>query len=148
MDKSRIRERLVALEAAELQESRDAYNQYVAGARVDTGGGVIDDQDGSQAAQSRNLAEAFDCPLHDQVHKLDLIERIDFGPKSKVEPGAVVKLDGRYFVIGVASGVFDYDGQSFMGLSPEAPIYAVLEDREAGETFTFRGHAHTVEEVA
>jgi uncharacterized protein (UPF0128 family) len=35
-----------------------------------------------------------------------------------------------------------------MGISPEAPIYAELEDREAGETFSFRGHEHTVEEVA
>jgi hypothetical protein len=148
MDKSRIRERLLALEASELQESRDAYNEYVAGARVDTSGGVVDDQDGSQAAQSRNLAEAFDCPLHDQVHKLDLIERIDFGPKTTVAPGAVVRLDDRYFVIGVATGPFELDGHALMGLSPEAPIYAELEGLQAGDRFNFRGHDHVVHEVA
>jgi hypothetical protein len=35
-----------------------------------------------------------------------------------------------------------------MGISTQAPIYAELEDRQAGERFTFNGHEHLIQEVA
>lgn len=147
MDKSSIRDRLLSLEAHELQDTQEAYSEYVAGAHIETGG-PIDGQDQSQAAQSRNLSEAFECPLHDHLAKIDLLKRIDFGPKTKVAAGAVVKFDDRYYVIGVATGRFSCNGQPFMGISTQAPIYEELEDREAGERFTFKGHEHLIQEVA
>jgi hypothetical protein len=147
MDKSRIRDRLLSLEADELHDTQEAYSEYVAGAHIEAGE-PIDDQDQSQAVQSRNLAEAFECPLYDHLDKITLLKRIDFGPKAKVEAGAVVKFDDRYYVIGVATGRFSYDGQPFMGISTEAPIYVELEDRQAGERFMFRGHEHLIQEVA
>lgn len=147
MDKSRIRDRLLSLEAHELQDTREAYSEYVAGAHIDVGGS-IDVQDHSQAVQSRNLSEAFDCPLHDLLDKIDLLKRIDFGPKTKVEAGAVLKFDDRYYVIGVATGRFSCEGIPFMGISTEAPIYAEIEDREAGDRFTFKGREHLIQEVA
>ena len=39
---------------------------------------------------------------------------MDFGPKSKVEEGAVVKLGGRFFVIAVSTGKFVCDGNEIM----------------------------------
>ncbi len=147
MDKTRIRERLLSLEAHELQDTRDAYAAYVAGAQVEASE-PVDDQDESQAIQSRNLSEAFDSPLHDHLHKLDLLKRIDFGPKEKVEEGALVKFDDRYFVIGVATAVFSCDGVDLMGISTQAPIYEELVDGRAGETFTFNGREHVIQEVA
>jgi hypothetical protein len=146
MDKAIIRERLLTLEAHELQDTREAYASYVASAHVDASQ-AFDVQDASQAVQARNLSEAFDSPLHDQQHKIDLLERIDFGPKTTVAPGAVVKLDGRYFVIGVATGPFACEGRTLMGLSTEAPIYEELADRREGERFAFRGREHLVQEV-
>jgi hypothetical protein len=147
MDKSRIRDRLLSLEAHELQDTQAAYSEYVAGAHIDTDG-AVDDQDHSQAAQARNLSEAFECPLHDHLAKIELLKRIDFGPKSRVEAGAVVKFDDRYYVVGVATGRFCCDDQPFMGISTQAPIYAELEDRRAGESFMFKGREHLIQEVA
>jgi hypothetical protein len=147
MDKSRLRDRLLSLEAHELQDTQEAYREYVAGAHIEAGE-AIDEQDQSQAAQSRNLSEAFECPLHDHLEKIDLLKKIDFAPKTKVEAGAVVKFDDRYYVIGVATGRFSCDGRPFMGISTEAPIYEELEDRQAGERFKFRGHEHLIQEVA
>ena len=147
MDKQRIQTRLLTLEAHELEDTREAYEGYVASAHIPVSG-AIDDQDQSQAVQARNLSEALEGPLHDHLSKLDALKRIDFGPKTKVEPGAVVKLDGRYFVIGVATGPFDCEGQTLIGLSTQAPIYDELADRTEGERFSFRGREHTVQEVA
>jgi len=41
-----------------------------------------------------------------------------FGPKSKVEEGAVVKLDERLFIIAVSTGKFLYDGKKRSWASP------------------------------
>ena len=147
MDKTQIQARLLALEAHELEDTRAAYEGYVASAHIAVSG-AIDDQDQSQAVQARNLSEALEGPLHDHLHKLETLQRIDFGPKTKVGPGALVKLDDRYFVVGVATGPFQCEGVTLIGLSTEAPIYDALADRTEGERFTFRGHAHTVQEVA
>ncbi|HEY9234040.1 MULTISPECIES: hypothetical protein [Phenylobacterium] len=146
MDKSRIRDRLLSLEAHELHDTAEAYSEYVAGAHIDAGA-PIDDQEQSQAVQSRNLAEAFECPLHDHLEKIDLLKRIDFGTKTRVEAGAIVKFDDRYYVIGVATGRFAYAGHAFMGISTQAPIFEELEGRRAGERFKFKGHEHLIQEV-
>jgi len=141
-----LRERLLTLEAHELQDTREAYASYVAGAHVDASQ-AFDVQDASQTVQARNLSEAFDSPLDDQQHKIDLLERIDFGPKATVAPGAVVKLDGRYFVIGAATAPFVCEGVTLVGLSTEAPIYDALADRHEGERFGFRVREHLIQEV-
>ena len=47
-----------------------------------------------------------------------------FGPKSKVEEGAVVKLGRRFFIIAVSTGKFMCDGNEIMGISTQAPIHA------------------------
>ena len=73
---------------------------------------------------------------------------IDFGPKSAVDEGAVVKLSGRYYVIAVSTDKFTCHGREFMGISKMAPIFEAIEGARAGETVQFRGRSLTVEEVA
>ena len=64
---------------------------------------------------------------------------MDFGPKSKVEEGAVVKLGGRFFAIAVSTGKFVCDGNEIMSISTQAPIYAELEGKRAGDAISFNG---------
>lgn len=71
-----------------------------------------------------------------------------FGPKSNVEEGAVVKLGGRFFVIAVSTGKFMCGGNEIMGISTQAPIYAELEGKRAGEAISFNGRELVIEEVA
>jgi hypothetical protein len=71
-----------------------------------------------------------------------------FGPKSKVEEGAVVKRGGRFFVIAVSTGKFMCDGNESMGISTQAPIYAELEGKPAGDAISFNRREFVIEEVA
>ena len=73
---------------------------------------------------------------------------IDFGPKSAVSEGAVVKLSGRYFVIAVSTSKFSCRGRELMGISTMAPIFKAIEGARAGDTVTFNGKNVTVEEVS
>jgi hypothetical protein len=93
------------------------------------------------------LAEAFEQPLHAAADKIRAIHQIDFGPKARVEPGAVVRVDGRHFVIGVATGVFTCNGIEMMGLSQAAPFFRAIEGLAAGEQASFRDRDFTIEAV-
>ena len=102
----------------------------------------------AQAELASDLSEAFDDTVHSNANKIEKLAAIDFGPKSKVEEGAVVKLDGRLFVVAVSTSKFVCDGKEMMGISTQSPIYAELEGKRAGDAISFNGRELVIEEVA
>ncbi len=147
MDKTAIRARLLSLEEAELQNTQTAYQDYVASAKLNWGE-HYDDGEESQAERARFLSEQLECPLHSHAQKIEILNRVDFGPKTKVEPGAVVRFGDKRFIIAVATSPFSVGDQQFVGLSTHAPIYELIEGLSAGDIFQFRGRNQVVEEVA
>jgi len=94
------------------------------------------------------LSEALDDTVHDHTDKLDKLRQIDFGPKSAVAEGALVRLSGRYFVIAVSTSKFTCDGREVMGISTMAPIFGVIQGARAGETVEYKGRKLVIEDVA
>ena len=135
------------LQEAQLRQSRDAYAAYLAGARRDRSEPVDQDQ-ASQEFGNAELAEYFEGPTRTQEAALARLRSIDFGPKSRVEEGAAVQVDNRWYVVGVATQAFVCDGQAYMGISTEAPIYSALEGAMAGDSVEFRGRAWKIQAVA
>jgi hypothetical protein len=90
----------------------------------------------------------LDDRLHAYTGKLDKLREIDFGPKSTVTEGALVRLSGRYFVIAVSTGKFLCDGREVMGISTRAPIFAAIQGARAGQTTEFNGRKFVIEDVA
>jgi hypothetical protein len=80
--------------------------------------------------------------------KLDKLREVDFGPKSTVTEGALVRLSGRYFVIAVSTSKFTCDGREVMGISTMAPIFEAIEGARAGETVEFNGRKLVIKDVA
>src|SRR5262249_49557680 len=78
-------------------------------------------------------------PFHSHSDKIEKLSAMDFGPKSKVEEGAVVKLGGRFFVIAVSTGGFVCDGNAIRGISTQAPSNAELGGKRAGDGRSVNG---------
>jgi hypothetical protein len=146
MDKERVKQTMLELEQQQFAASKDAYLDYVRSARLDRTEPIEDDEL-AQAVFARNLSEAFDEPVHAHADKIAKLERIDFGPKSVVEEGAIAKVAGRQFVVAVATDRFICDGNELMGISAEAPFYAAIEGKRAGETCKFDGREIEIEAV-
>jgi hypothetical protein len=91
--------------------------------------------------------KSFECPIHDHEEALATLRAIDFGPKDEVNTGAAVRIDGQWFVVSVATDAFECSGRTFMGISPEAPIYAAIAGASAGDVVDFRGRRLKVEAV-
>jgi hypothetical protein len=147
MDKSIIKQTMLSLESAVLRSDRDKYFDYVAEARLDRSEPIESDEQ-AHAEIASDLAEALDDTLHDHTDKLDKLREVDFGPKSTVTEGALVRLSGRYFIIAVSTGKFTCDGRKVMGISTMAPIFEAIKGARAGETVEFNGRKLLVEDVA
>ena len=146
-NKDHVRETMLSLETAALQSAREKYLDYVSTARLDRSEPIENDEQ-AQAEVASDFAEALDDTLDDYADKLDKLRMIDFGPKTAVAEGALVKLSGRYFVIAVSTSKFMCHGQELMGISTMAPIYEAIEGSQPGETVQFNGRDLLVEEVA
>ena len=146
-NKDHIRETMLSLETAALHSARDNYLDYVSTARLDRSEPIENDEQ-AQAEVASDFAEALDDTLDDYADKLDKLRAIDFGPKSAVAEGAVIKLSGKYFVIAVSTSRFTCHGRELMEISTMAPIFAAIEGARAGETVQFNGRDLTVEAVA
>lgn len=138
---------MLSLEARDLESAREKYLEYVGIARLDRSEPSEDDEQ-AQAELASDLSEAFDDILHSHSDKVEKLATMDFGPKSRVEEGAVVKLGGQFFVIGVSTGKFLCDGREVMGISTQAPIYAELAGKQAGDTISFKGRELVIEDVS
>ena len=147
MDKNIIKETMLSLEGAALESSREQYFAYVADARLDRSGSIESDEQ-AQAEIASDLSEALDDTLHDHTDKLDKLREVDFGPKSPVTEGALVRLSGRYFVIAVSTSKLTCDGREVMGISTMAPIFEAIEGARVGETVEFNGRKFVIEDVA
>ncbi len=146
MDKLIVRRTMLSLERHELESATEKYFEYVASARLDRSESIENDEQ-AQAEIASDLSEAMDDAVHNHSDKLSKLRTIDFGPKVKVEEGAIVKFGGRHFVISVSTGRFSCDGNEVMGISAQAPIYAAIEDKRRGDSFTFNGMKLLIEDV-
>jgi transcription elongation GreA/GreB family factor len=146
IDKSHLRETMLALTEAELAQAHKTYERFLSSARLDRTETIESDEQ-SQAEAAADLAEAFDDREHAAEAKIAALSVLDFGPKDKVEPGAVVRSGERFLVIGVSAAEFECQGQKFIGISPAAPIYQALDGKMQGDDCEFRGRALYLHEM-
>ena len=146
MDKERVKRTMLELEQGQFEASKVAYLAYVSSARVDQSEPIENDEL-AQAALARDLSEAFDETVHVHADKIAKLEQIDFGAKSAVDEGAIVKVAGRQFVVAVATDRFTCDGSELMGISSASPLFAAIKGRKAGDTGNLNGRLIKVEAV-
>jgi len=146
MNKDHVRTTMLSLTEDALKHAMQGYADYLKSAKIDRSE-PVEAGEAAMAESASDLAEAFDQPVHTNTEKLDKLASIDFGPKIKVEEGAVVQLNGRYFVIAVPTAQFVCEGESIMGISTDAPIYQDMEGLSAGDKFSFGEQEFRIEQL-
>jgi hypothetical protein len=146
IDKSNLRDALLKIEVASVQEASLLYESHLQGAKPDLS--EADDQgQRSQNEQSGIEAQRFEEQSHLHESHKKAIQAIDFGPKQFVQNGALVRVNGRYFVIAVPTRSFYVEGVEVLGISVDAPLFAAMEGLRSGDTFEFKGNSFMVEDV-
>jgi hypothetical protein len=146
IDKSKLRDALLKIEAASIQEASLLYESHLQGAQPDLS--EADDQgQRSQNEQSGIEAPRFEEQSHLHESHRNAIFAIDFRPRKSVELGALVRVNGRYFAVAVPTRLFYLEGIEVLGISTDAPLFSAMEGLRSGETFEFRGNSFVVEDV-
>ena len=144
--KTKLRDTLLALEAAELETAVAHYEHYLHEAMTDERDNP-DREDIALARGNADLAAAFDHPVHTHHAKIDAIENANFSVTDVVRPGAVVAFNNRHFVVVASTKRFECDGTTYMGISTASPIYMAMEGLQAGDTFTHNDQTFTLQDV-
>ncbi|TNF59899.1 MAG: hypothetical protein EP307_09525 [Rhodobacteraceae bacterium] len=144
--KRKLKQAMLDLEAAELATAQEHYARLLEESKLDDREGH-DNSDIAEARENADLAAAFDHPVKDHHAKIDVLENMDFAPCDVIGPGAVVRLGRRRFVVSVSTSEFTFEGDTYMGISQQSPIYKAMDGLEAGETFAFNGRDVKVDEV-
>ncbi|MDX2483018.1 MAG: hypothetical protein QNK42_05100 [Pseudodonghicola sp.] len=144
--KKTVYDKLMSLEAGELATARSHYEAHMKAS-------VLDDRQGHDTGElaastgEMGLAAAFHHPVMTHDAKVDVIENLDIELTDTVQPGAVVCFDGRHFIVAVSTVRFDVNGSTYMGISPESPIYKAMAGLKAGDSFTFQGKDIEIDDV-
>lgn len=144
--KAALKARMLELEQHELDVAREHYDEYLKDSQLDQRE-YRDKDEIAMARTAADLAHGFDHPIHAHEAKIEALRDLDFDPKDTVEPGAVVSFGGRHFVVAVSTTRFECDGQTYMGISLDSPIYQAISGLQAGESFDWRGQEHVIDEV-
>jgi transcription elongation GreA/GreB family factor len=146
INKAKLRAMLLQLEALSISESTSLYQSHLDTTRLDLTE-PNDPGQRSQQEQSAVEAQGFEEQSHLHQKHRNVIEALPFGRTAVVEPGAVVNVNNRYFVIAVPTQVISIDGIDIIGISVESPLYEAMAGLRAGDTFEFQQKTFVVTDV-
>ncbi|RRJ87530.1 hypothetical protein EG850_04315 [Gulosibacter macacae] len=145
--KLRIQEALASALRADIAAAEANAEEQRAASKVDrTQSHTVDDL--SQADAAADISAIDRASADAQREALKRVLSLGFEPRDTVGDGAVIELDGEFFVVGVVAATFESEGNEFQGISPDAPIYPAIEGLRAGDEFTFNGVKHRIDSVA
>ncbi|WP_050348509.1 hypothetical protein [Arsenicicoccus sp. oral taxon 190] len=143
--KQQVKDDLIAHLAGQLAGGARAGQDEAAAASAELGERRVDgDAQRDEAGDLHGVLGAVDAR-----QRLDLKEAraLDVATTDTVQPGAVVELGGRHYVVGVVTDEFESGGVSYQGIATDAPIYDVIHGLRAGDTFSFGGQDQTITAV-
>ena len=146
MDKVKLKQAMIELEKHTIDEAEMNYEEF-SNVNLINKDDVVDDDDLSHHTASIEVSNQLDEQVHVHQEHLDALNKISFDPTEVVQPGAVVNLNGRFMVVAVSTPPFNFEGKEFLGISDQAPIYAYLMGKKAGDTILFNGRDFTIESV-
>lgn len=144
--KEEIKNRIIEIEKEELKGLKNMFTTYNQAADLDEES-TLDPEDFSQQDQSRESARSLEIRINRAKMALDSFVNLDFGAKSEVEPGALVLTDSINFFIGISATMFEYEGEKYIGINVEAPIYSALQGAKAGDEVEFNNQKYKIKEI-
>ena len=144
--KARVFQALKAQAQQQLATLQETYAGHHLAAEIDQDSSISVD-DISQSDEAGDLAGLTAEGIVKAKRSLAAIEALDPSPTDVVAPGAIVVLDGDRFVVGVVAASFECDGDTYEGMSAEAPILAVIGGKSGGTTVTFADRVQTLDAV-
>jgi hypothetical protein len=146
MDKLALKETLIKAHQETLDQLKIEYSSNRGGGNLSLEE-VRDADDYSHRKQTEEYLQAMEKQIQQREKEIERLRSLDFGSKTLVTEGAVARVNGQYFIIGIPACQFDLEGRHYVAMSPDAPFYQALMDKRQKDSFVFDNKTFTVESV-
>lgn len=143
MDKELVRQKIKSLNEATQIELKANYEQFSTTAD-------LDEADTKDMEDLSHQEEAHDMQLKIRQHLIELeadwhfLKGLALAANDSVEVGSLVKTDHHAFFIAVACHAIDVEGEKVVGISSKAPIFAQMQGKKVGDSFTFNETSYKI----
>lgn len=111
----------------ELQQSANEY-------------GIPRDKYDSFKAQTLQKKDMIAKQYQSALDELILLDKIDQEKKSEIaEFGSIVITNKQNLIISVSLGKIQFEKETYIAISPNVPIFKVMQGLKKGDNFTFNG---------
>lgn len=146
MDKTTLKAALIKAHQEVLQHLRVEYISCQNSGNLNLDD-VRDADDNSHRRQTEEYLETLERQIHQRHNEIKALRDLDFGHKTYVTEGAATLVNGQYYIIGIPACQFDYEGNHFVAMSPDAPFYQALMDKNKNDSFFFNDKMFTIEDI-
>ena len=146
MDKLKLKQFLIDSEQALIDEAKMDLVEYRKENALDHDN-VLDLDDLSHSEASASFEQDLNKRIFNHNENLQHIKDISFAPSDEVRPGALVKVNGHYFIIAIPQKTFEFEGVKVEGISVEAPIFKLMAGKKVGETYSFHDVTYTIQDI-
>lgn len=106
-------------------------------------------QSEERSAGKMELLANYEKELNFSQMEMNQLQSLDPSKSnSMVEPGAIVITDQLNFYISIPTDKIEIDGDTFLGISIKAPIYAAMKGKKKGDTFQFNETTYKITDVS
>lgn len=146
MNKQELKNELLQMQKSLLSEFESRISSVHSLVDIDEED-VHDPEDYSHQYEAGEFEQLMKTQMNRAKTNIDVLNNIDFGPKTKVECGAVVETGAFAFFIGLATTPFHHEGRQVIGISKESPFYTVLLAKKVGDSFDYCGHHYDIDAI-
>jgi hypothetical protein len=110
--------------------------------------GIPRDKYDSFKAQTLQKKDMIAKQYQSILEELILLDKIDLEKKSEIaEFGSIVITNKQKMIISVSLGKIQFDKETYVAISPNVPIFKVIQGLKKGDEFTFNGNAFKILDV-
>ena len=152
MDKLTFKKQVHAAALADIQQKITGLQREMTRLQGNEFAGEAESFDLVQTSQNEaahELTNKLSATLQAAMEEQNTLERMEVQEPlaEKVGAGALVMTNKGNFYISVPTDRLTVDGEKVIGISPEAPIYRAMHEKEAGDTFAFRNIHYKIKKV-
>lgn len=107
----------------------------------------IEDSMESFRESLQNERELYARQVQEGMDSLSVLNRITMAENNSVKLGSIVKTDKMNYFISISLGKIEADGDNYVAISTDAPVYQEMSGKKKGETFTFRNDTIKIVDV-
>lgn len=146
MDKNKLKETLLHMQEELIAELTEKVSTTHSMVDLDEGD-TMDPEDFSHQYESGELEELIKIQLRKAKLNKDLLQEMDFSPKSRATDGAFVVTNNLNIIVGFPATPFDFEGYHIVGISKDAPLYPFIEGKSEGATFDYAGRNYEIKNI-